>query len=107
MPDYQTESKLQQQLNVPYLDIWRISENFRELFEAWDFMPYVFGLLFYKFLSQRLTEHVAETDINLNDLHTEFSKLDDLAAESKRATIIENLGVKFRQQVQRIIYDDL
>lgn len=92
MPDYQTESKFLQQRNVPYLDIWRISEKFREPFEAWDFMPYVFGLLFYKFLSQRLTEHVAETDINLNDLHTEFSKLDDLVAESKRATIVEKLG---------------
>ena len=38
--------------------IWRIANDLRGSVDGWDFKSYVLGFLFYRFISENLTEYV-------------------------------------------------
>lgn len=38
--------------------IWRIANDLRGSVDGWDFKAYVLGMLFYRFISENLTEYL-------------------------------------------------
>ena len=40
--------------------IWRIANDLRGSVDGWDFKSYVLGFLFYRFISENLTDYLNE-----------------------------------------------
>lgn len=92
MTQYELNPTGQQMADLPYSELWRISEQYRESVDAWDFKHYIFGLIVYRFMSQSLTEHVRKLEESSKTPHKNFASLNDRSANSKRESIVKNLG---------------
>jgi type I restriction enzyme M protein len=70
--------------------IWRIANDLRGSVDGWDFKSYVLGMLFYRFISENLTEYLNESERNAGDPDFEYSALSDENAEfGRRETVVE------------------
>ena len=68
--------------------IWRIANDLRGSVDGWDFKQYVLGMLFYRYLSERLVKHLSDASSGGNYAALSDSFID---AEGKR-DVIKNLG---------------
>ena len=85
--------------------IWRIANDLRGSVDGWDFKSYVLVFLFYRFISENLTEYVnaSEREAILADGGSvdeanafDYAVLSDEVAESDRAGIIKDKGFFIR-----------
>lgn len=85
--------------------IWRIANDLRGSVDGWDFKSYVLGFLFYRYISENLTEYVnaSERDAILAEGGSadeanafDYAALSDEVAESDRAGIIKDKGFFIR-----------
>ena len=85
--------------------IWRIANDLRGSVDGWDFKSYVLGFLFYRYISENLTEYVnaSERKAILADGGStdeanafDYAALSDEVAESDRAGIIKDKGFFIR-----------
>ena len=53
-------NKKEQERNELHKTIWRIANDLRGSVDGWDFKQYVLGLLFYRFISENLTNYINE-----------------------------------------------
>ncbi len=69
--------------------IWQIANNLRGSVDGWDFKQYVLGMLFYRFISENLSNY-----INANEPQKDFdyTKLSDKEAEFGRADTVKEKG---------------
>lgn len=95
--------------------IWKIAKDLRGSVDGWDFKQYVLGILFYRFISENLTNYINKEErrtgtadfnyVNLSDDAAEFGRKDTVAEKGffilpselfenvrKRAVIDENLN---------------
>lgn len=84
--------------------IWRIANDLRGSVDGWDFKSYVLGFLFYRFISENLTEYVnaSEREAILAEGGTpeeaaafDYATLSDAEAEAARESIVKEKGVLF------------
>ena len=65
-------NKKEQERNELHKTIWRIANDLRGSVDGWDFKQYVLGLLFYRFISENLTNYINEKEKQvLNTSNTE------------------------------------
>ncbi len=70
--------------------IWKIANDLRGSVDGWDFKQYVLGTLFYRFISENLTNYLNEHQHKVGIADFDFSKLDDKEAEfGRKETVIE------------------
>ena len=55
--------------------IWRVANNLRGSVDGWDFKAYVLGFLFYRFISENLTEYINPDFPNLVMAHNTLRRL--------------------------------
>ena len=69
--------------------IWQIANDLRGSVDGWDFKQYVLGMLFYRFISENLTDY-----INNNEPEKDFdyAKLSDDKAEFGRDDTVKEKG---------------
>lgn len=68
--------------------IWQIANDLRGAVDGWDFKQYVLGVLFYRFISENLTQHL--NDEKSEGANFDYAKLDDKTAEfGRKETVIE------------------
>lgn len=69
--------------------IWQIANDLRGSVDGWDFKQYVLGMLFYRFISENLSDY-----INANEPEKDFdyAKLSDSDAEFGRADTVKEKG---------------
>lgn len=67
--------------------IWKIANDLRGSVDGWDFKQYVLGFLFYRFISENLTNYINKLE---PDDNFDYAKLSDEQAEYGRAeTLVE------------------
>ena len=85
--------------------IWRIANDLRGSVDGWDFKSYVLGFLFYRFISEKLTDYVnaSEREGILSEGGTpeeaaafDYATLSDEEAESDRENIVREKGFFIR-----------
>ena len=64
--------------------IWRIANDLRGTVDGWDFKAYVLGFLFYRFISEHLTNYLNEQEHAAGNLDFDYAKLSDEDAEFGR-----------------------
>jgi len=70
--------------------IWKIANDLRGSVDGWDFKQYVLGTLFYRFISENLTNYLNEHQQKAGIKDFDFSKLIDKEAEfGRKETVLE------------------
>lgn len=69
--------------------IWQIANDLRGSVDGWDFKSYVLGILFYRFISENLTNYINEDQRRIKGNESfDYAKLSDKEAELGRKEII-------------------
>jgi type I restriction enzyme M protein len=69
--------------------IWQIANDLRGSVDGWDFKQYVLGILFYRFISENLTNYI---NANEPDKDFDYTKLSDKEAEFGRNDTVKEKG---------------
>jgi type I restriction enzyme M protein len=70
--------------------IWKIANDLRGSVDGWDFKQYVLGTLFYRFISENLTNYLNEHQNKAGIKGFDYSKLSDKDAEfGRKETVLE------------------
>ena len=85
-------NKKEQERNELHKTIWRIANDLRGSVDGWDFKQYVLGLLFYRFISENLTNYINEKEKQAGNNDFDYSELSDEEAEYGREALIEDKG---------------
>ncbi len=72
--------------------IWRIANDLRGSVDGWDFKAYVLGMLFYRFISENLTQYLNQQERRAGVADFDYAALDDASAEFGRRTTVEEKG---------------
>ena len=72
--------------------IWQIANNLRGSIDGWDFKQYVLGILFYRFISENLTNYINDDERRAGKKDFDYSKLSDKEAEFGRADTVKEKG---------------
>ena len=72
--------------------IWQIATNLRGSVDGWDFKQYVLGILFYRFISENLTNYINDDEHRAGKKDFDYSKLSDKEAEFGRADTVKEKG---------------
>ncbi|MGP1415128.1 MAG: type I restriction-modification system subunit M [Treponema sp.] len=73
--------------------IWVIADDVRGAVDGWDFKQYILGILFYRFVSENITEFFNLAEHEAGDLEFDYSEISDEEAEQDfRADTVEEKG---------------
>ena len=72
--------------------IWAIADDLRGSVDGWDFKQYVLGTMFYRYISENLTNYINEGEHAAGDADFDYSKLSDEDAETARADMVQVKG---------------
>lgn len=87
-----TDTKKEQERARLHSTIWKIANDLRGSVDGWDFKQYVLGILFYRFISENLSNYInaEERRTGANDFN--YADLSDDAAEFGRADTVKEKG---------------
>lgn len=72
--------------------IWQIANDLRGSIDGWDFKQYVLGTLFYRFISENLTNYINEDEQRSGNKSFDYTSLSDKDAEFGRTDTIKEKG---------------
>lgn len=73
--------------------IWQIANDLRGSVDGWDFKQYVLGMLFYRFISENLTNYINENERRIpGNENFDYAKLSDKEAEFGREDTVKEKG---------------
>lgn len=72
--------------------IWQIANDLRGSVDGWDFKSYVLGILFYRFISENLSEYINNEERRTGNSSFEYANLPDEKAEYGRADTVKEKG---------------
>lgn len=85
------DSRKEQERAELHRTIWGIANNLRGSVDGWDFKQYVLGMLFYRFISENLTNYINKDEQKLNP-DFDYAKLSDEEAEQAREDMVRTKG---------------
>ena len=74
------DNKKEQERDELHRAIWAIADNLRGAVDGWDFKNYVLGAMFYRYISENLTEYInsfEDDDFDYAQLSDEEATCDD------------------------------
>ena len=72
--------------------IWKIANDLRGSVDGWDFKSYVLGMLFYRYISERIATDVDKVEHKAGNNQFSYAKISDADAENGRADIVNTYG---------------
>ena len=72
--------------------IWAIADELRGSVDGWDFKSYVLGTMFYRYISENLTNYINEGEHEAGNTDFDYAKLSDEEAEEIKEDIIQEKG---------------
>ena len=91
MPD----NKKEQEREELHRAIWAIADDLRGSVDGWDFKSYVLGIMFYRYISENLTNYINADEIAAGNADFDYAKLSDEEAEQARDDLVPD---------QRLLY---
>ena len=86
------EIKSAQERNELHRAIWAIAEELRGSVDGWDFKSYVLGMMFYRYISENLTNYLNADEIEAGNKDFNYADLSDEDAEMAREDMIQTKG---------------
>ena len=72
--------------------IWSIADDLRGAVDGWDFKQYILGIMFYRYISENITNYINEGERKAGDTNFDYAKLSDEEAESVRDDLVKEKG---------------
>lgn len=72
--------------------IWAIADGLRGSVDGWDFKSYVLGMMFYRYISENLTNYINEGEIEAGNEGFDYALLSDGDAEQAREDMVKTKG---------------
>ena len=87
-----TDIKKEQEREELHRAIWAIADELRGAVDGWDFKNYVLGTMFYRYISEDLTNYINKNEIAAGDADFDYAKMSDEDAEGARDGLIQEKG---------------
>ena len=87
-----TDIKNEQEREEIHRSVWAIADELRGAVDGWDFKNYVLGAMFYRYISENLTDYINKGEFDSGDKNFNYAKLSDEVAEEARADIVQEKG---------------
>lgn len=88
MPD----NKKEQEREELHRAIWAIADDLRGSVDGWDFKSYVLGIMFYRYISENLTNYINADEIAAGNADFDYAKLSDEEAKQARDDLVQTKG---------------
>lgn len=72
--------------------IWSIADDLRGAVDGWDFKQYILGIMFYRYISENITNYINEGERKAGDKDFNYAKLQDEVAETQREELVKEKG---------------
>lgn len=87
-----TDSKKEQERAELHRAIWGIANDLRGSVDGWDFKQYILGMLFYRFISENLTNYINDGEHQAGNADFDYANLSDEEAETIRDEMVDTKG---------------
>ena len=84
--------KKEQEREELHRAIWAIADELRGSVDGWDFKSYVLGTMFYRYISENLTEYINADEIAAGNTDFDYAQLSDYVAEEAQADMVSAKG---------------
>ncbi len=92
MSDNKPTATKEQERSELHRAIWQIANDLRGSVDGWDFKSYVLGMLFYRFISENLTNYINSEENRSGKNDFDYAQLSDEEAEFGRADTVKEKG---------------
>ena len=72
--------------------IWSIADDLRGSVDGWDFKQYVLGMMFYRYISENLTNYINAGEHEAGEKEFDYAQLPDEEAEGAREGLVQEKG---------------
>ncbi len=72
--------------------IWSIADDLRGSVDGWDFKQYILGIMFYRYISENITNYINEGERKAGDKDFDYTKISDEMAEGERDNLVKEKG---------------
>ncbi len=86
------DNKKEQERAELHRTIWGIANDLRGSVDGWDFKNYVLVMLFYRYISENLTNYINAGEIEAGAPDFDYTKLSDDEAETAREDMVQTKG---------------
>ena len=86
------DNKKEQERAELHRVIWNIANELRGSVDGWDFKQYVLGMLFYRYISENLTDYINRGEWEAGNKNFDYVMLSDAKAESIREEMVNTKG---------------
>lgn len=84
--------KKEQEREELHRAIWAIADELRGSVDGWDFKNYVLGTMFYRYISENLTNYINEGEHAAGNADFDYAKLSDKEAETAKEGLVQEKG---------------
>ena len=84
--------KKEQEREELHRAIWAIADDLRGSVDGWDFKSYVLGTMFYRYISENLTNYINDGERKAGNPDFDYARMPDEDAEVARDGLIEEKG---------------
>lgn len=85
-------SEKDQERNELHKAIWAIADKLRGSVDGWDFKSYVLGMMFYRYISENLTNYINAGEIEAGNKDFDYAQISDDEAEQARKDLVQTKG---------------
>ena len=86
------DTKKEQERAELHRTIWNIANDLRGSVDGWDFKQYILGMLFYRFISENLTNYINEGEHKAGNTSFDYASISDEQAETIREEMVDTKG---------------
>lgn len=86
------DNKKEQERAELHRTIWGIANDLRGSVDGWDFKQYVLGMLFYRYISENLSNYINKGEIEAGNTDFDYAKLSDEEAKDARDELVTTKG---------------
>ena len=86
------DTKKEQERDELHRAIWAIADELRGAVDGWDFKNYVLGTMFYRYISENLTNYINQGEADTGNTSFDYAKMSDAEAEEAREGLVEEKG---------------
>lgn len=86
------DTKKEQEREELHRAIWAIADELRGAVDGWDFKNYVLGTMFYRYISENLTNYINCGEIEAGSPDFDYAQMSDEDAEPAREGLVQEKG---------------
>ena len=84
--------KREQERDELHRAIWGIADELRGSVDGWDFKSYVLGIMFYRYISENLTNYINRGEHEAGNPDFDYALLSDEDAEGANDDLVQEKG---------------